>query len=230
MESSSEWNLMKAGQFELAYEMISSQIANNPNSTRRHIYNRGLCLLNLKKAEQALVDFRTLIELRPDSDAGYIGAGLALWWMDQYTQAIEAWSNGINSVYTDAAGGISVPAFLFFAATKLKDPGLEKESIKLLRIRYQTKQAGAWPGPIAGFLLAKINEADLIEKAEQRPALRTRMLTKVRFWLGVHGLRQKNIALYRHHLYQATLGHILEPEYYLAKAEIRSLDSSVREK
>ena len=224
MESISEWNLMEMGQFELAYEKITKHIVDDPKRILRYIYNRGLCLLNLEKPEQALLDFQKLIELRQTSDSGYIGAGVALWWMDQKTQAVQIWQNAIDSRYTDAAGGVTVPALLFFAASRLKELNLEKDSIRLLRTRSKTKRASAWPGPVAKFLLGDITEEELLQKVYQFPTLQARMLTKANFWIGVDHYRDGNIESYRYHLNQTRAGHILEPEHYLAKVELQILN------
>jgi len=223
MDSFSEWSLMEKGQFELAYEKITKHIVEDPTSILRYIYNRGLCLLNLENPEQALLDFQKLIELRQSSDSGYIGAGIALWWMDRKTDAVRMWQNAINSHYTDAAGGITIPALLFFAASRLDESNLEKDSIRLLRTKSKTKRATAWPGPVAKFLLGQITEEEFLEKAYQWPTLQSRTLTKAHFWIGVDQYRQGDIESYRYHLHQARSGHILEPEYYLAKVELLEL-------
>lgn len=223
MNSASEWNLMEQGLYGLAYEKITEHIDKNPQDFIRYAYNRGLCLLNLEDPKHALLDFEKLIDLRPDSDSGYIGAGIALWWLNRKIDAVNMWKNAIKCKYTDAAGGVMGPALIFFASSMLNDLDLEKYSIRILKAKYRTKRAGAWPGPIAGFILGKITETDLLEKAVQRPGLRARILTKAHFWIGVFCFRQNNIDGFRDHLYQSHMGHIIEPEYYLAKYELKSL-------
>jgi tetratricopeptide (TPR) repeat protein len=223
MRLPSEWNLIEQGQFELAYKRITEHIEKNPKYVLRYIYNRGLCLLNLEKPDSALEDFQKLIELRPDSASGYIGAGIASWWLNQKTNAIQLWKKTVESNYTDAAGGITGPALLFFAASRLHDVNLEKDSLRLLKAKSRTKRASAWPGPVAEYILGNISETDLIEKANRRPALKSRMLTKSHFWIGVAHYRRNDVQGYHYHLNQAYLGHMVEPEYYLAKIELQGI-------
>ena len=206
----------------MAYAQITKDMAENPDAILHHIYNRGLCLLHMNRPEEALADFQTLSKLRPDSDSGYIAAGIALWWLDRPRESAKIWRKSINTKYTDAAGGVEVPALLFFAASRLFDSSLEMESLDLLRNRWKTKRSKAWPGQIAGFILGKLDEETfLIGNVTDNPVWMKRRLTKAYFWIGLSYYRQGNMKKYKYYLQESLSGHILEPEYYLAKHELQ---------
>ncbi|MGB8253727.1 MAG: hypothetical protein WCF08_10980, partial [Anaerolineaceae bacterium] len=156
------WDLMKKGEFELAYARLTDEMVKNPDSLHRTIGLRSRCLLLLDRPDVAVIDFQKLIELRPYSDYGYIDAGIALWCLDRRNEAVETWKRALPTTYTDAAGGIEVPAILTFAAIMMTDRTLEKYSRSLLEKKWKTKRVAVWPGPIAGYLLGKIDDDTLI--------------------------------------------------------------------
>lgn len=61
--------------------------------------------------------------------------------MGNSVEAITIWKEGLNTPYTDAAGGVEVPATLLFAAVSVQDKDLEKEAIRLLKKRSRVKRA-----------------------------------------------------------------------------------------
>ncbi len=231
MKPPSPWRLIEQGQFELAYQMMTREMNENPDRVNRHIYNRGLCLLLMDRRPEALADFQTLQKIHPDVSGGYIASGIAFWSLNQKMNAVESWKRGIDARYTDAAGGVEVPALLFFAASRLGDSTLEKETRAILRKRWKRKSVSFsspsiknWPGPIAGFLLEKLDEKAFLEEAKKKkdPVLEKRRLTQVHFWIGLSYYRQGNIDRYQYYLLKSLSGHTLEPEYYLAKYELEN--------
>jgi tetratricopeptide (TPR) repeat protein len=221
---STGWFLMKNGSYQLAYAIMTKEIERDPKVGLRNIGNRAFCLLHLDRPEEALLDFLKWIELDPIAVSGYVGAGIAYWWLNKTSKAIETWKSGLHVKYQDAAGGVEVPALLYFAATILADPRLEKQSIALLNKKWNTKRVKVWPGPIAGYLLGKISERVFTNYGKiQNPILLTRRLTKIHFWIGVTSYRQGNIQEYQNRLKQSFLGNFIEPEYYLAKCELDKL-------
>jgi lipoprotein NlpI len=220
----SMWKLMEQGQFELAYARLSDKMAKDPNNMSHYLYNRALCLLLLNNAEEALIDFQKYVELRPETDAGYIGAGIALWWLNHRQEAVKIWQSAVNSKYTDAAGGVQVPALLFFAASQLSDVILEKKARSLLRLRWHRQSERIWPAPVAGFILGQIDKDYFLSQALQSNALRARRLSKAYFWIGLYCYRQGDLDSYKSHLGESlSLGKIIEPEYYLAKYELHRI-------
>lgn len=144
--------------------------------------------------------------------------------MNRYSEAVEAWKSALQATYTDAAGGVEAPAFLLFAATMMSDLNLQKEAITLLQKKWKTKRVECWPGPVAGYLLDEIDENTFLRYGKvKNPILNKRNLTKIHFWMGLSYFRQGNLQKYRKYLQKAVQGHIIEPEYYLAKCEIKKM-------
>ncbi len=223
-----EWDLVKQGQFELAYVRMTEDMTKNPDRVLRHIYNRGLCLLHMGRLQEALADFQTRISLRPESASGYVGAGIALWWLGRPWEAVEVWRTATGAKYADGAGGIEAPALLFFAASRLADQKMEKEARSLLRKKWKPRLAKVWPGPIAGFLLGKMDEETfLVKQAFENPILEARRLCKAHFWTGLVYFRLRDIQMYEYHLQQSLIADRFEPEYFLARYELQRLNAKL---
>lgn len=218
------WDFMEKGQYELAYIRMTEEMLRNPEYEHRNNGNLAHCLLLLGRPEEALVYFQKMINLQPTSVSGYIGAGIAFWWMDRINDAVEVWKQALPAIYTDAAGGVEVPAFLTFAAIMMSDRTLEKYSRSLLEKKWKTKRVAVWPGPIAGYLLGKIN-ADVLMSYSMigNSILKERRLTQIHFWIALNNYHYGNNKEYQKHLKQSSLGNIIEPEYYLAKWEINKM-------
>lgn len=220
----SAWDLVKQGQFELAYAQFTEKVTREPDLAP-HYTNRGLCLLNMGRLEEALADFQTVIRLRPETTTGYVNVGITLWWLGKPLEAVEIWRSGIGAKYRDKAGGVEIPALLFFAASRLADQEMEKDARSLLRKKWKPRLAKVWPGPIAGFLLGKMDEETfLVKQTFENPILEARRLCKAHFWTGLIYFRQEDIQKYQYHLRQSLVEAKLEPEYYLAKCELQRLN------
>jgi tetratricopeptide (TPR) repeat protein len=226
MKGLSSWDLLERGQFNLAYSQMTKDINEKPDTAIHHLANRGLCLLLLGRPSEALADFRMLLGIHPESSTGYIFAGISQWWLGQPLESVAMWEEAVNAELTDAAGGVQSPALLYFAATHLRDSCLEKHSIELLKRRLRSKRIKAWPGPIAEFLLGKLDKTEFLHKsaAVDNPILEKRRLTKAHFWIGFRYYRQGNTNEYKSYLQKSLAGHILEPEYYLASYELLNID------
>jgi lipoprotein NlpI len=221
----SAWELVQQGQFELAYARLTEKVAREPDRAP-HYTNRGLCLLNMGRLEEALTDFQTAIRLQPESATTHVNVGITWWWLGKPLEAVEIWRSGIGAKYRDEAGGVQVPALLFFAASRLADQKMEKEARSLLQKKWTPRLAKVWPGPIAGFLLGKMDEETfLVNQTFENPILEARRLCKAHFWTGLVYFRQGDIQKYQYHLRQSLVEAKLEPEYYLAKCELQHLNS-----
>jgi predicted Zn-dependent protease len=71
------WQLVKEGEFQLAYEMLTEKIAQQPNNAP-FFANRGTCLLAMHRLQEALHDFQKEYELLAHTDAGAISTALTL--------------------------------------------------------------------------------------------------------------------------------------------------------
>ena len=92
------------------------------------------------------------------ADIIYGMAGTALWCLDQRLNAIQMWRDGLRCRYSDAAGGISNLLMLYCAS--IVDPSVE-ETTKIkqtLAVKIQDPRADTWPGPLARYVLGRIDE------------------------------------------------------------------------
>src|SRR3972149_49542 len=221
--TSSGWIYMEQGLLDKAYSVMTEEIAAWPDSSGYYM-NRGLCLLNMNRPEDALKDFRECIRLSPDADAGYISAGIALWWLKKQQEAIQTWQQGLGAKYRDAAGGVEVPALLYFGAFHLANAKMETKARSLLKRKWRPRLAKIWPGPIAGFLLGEMDEETfLVKQTYPHPNLESRRLCQAHFWVGVSYLRQGNQERYKYHLQLSLLTNaVIESEYYPSKSELQT--------
>jgi hypothetical protein len=223
------------GNWEMAYRSANLACERDP-ATIQHIGDRAFSLLALHRLEESLLDYQRVQELHPNTDALALQIGVLLWWLTQHSAAVESWRSGLEAAYTDPAGGVSCPAFLFFASIRLGDRALVREANAWLRRRWTPRLAKIWPGPIIGFLLNAI-EQDTFLTAQTflHPVLEARRLCKAHFWVGLSCYRSGNVSGYFAHLRQAIQDSspehraiMLEPEYWLAHAELELNSQPIR--
>jgi tetratricopeptide (TPR) repeat protein len=227
------WEYMQEGRWEVAYQALTIAITTEPQ-TAPHYANRGTCLLAMRRRDEALADFEKALELLPKVQGCPVKAGVVLWWQKRHLQAVEMWRRGLRAEYRDAAGGVEVSALLFFAATRLDDVKLEKEAWGILLNLWKPRLAHVWPGPVAGYLLGRMDESTfLVNQTFSDPILEARRLTKAFFWVGLKRYREGNKQEYFFRLKQSTeqdtpqhRSVILEAEYWLALAELELKDAA----
>ncbi len=123
-------------------------------------------------------------------------------------------------VYTDAAGGVEAPCLAWFAGQSLHRPELVDSAVRFLKRRLRSKQAQAWPGVIAQFILGRLPEEELFLEASKSEPLRKRRLCKAEFWAGVVAGAAGDGPKATARLHSAARCEaLLEVEYYLARYE-----------
>ena len=73
----------------------------------------------LQRLDEALRDYECLHSLAPNTDAYPILLGIIRWWQERPGDAVDWWREAHLAAFTDAAGGVTAPAMLFFAASRL---------------------------------------------------------------------------------------------------------------
>lgn len=217
------WDLIMMGKFEEA--MIVADNEYILKKDRLTLNNKCLALLALKKYEEAIEVSESLItnSIVGESDSDYKKKGVALWFLDRKQEAIGVWKSALNTPYTDAAGGVEVPALLFFAAVMTSDVKLRKESMKLLRRRVKSKRIINWPGAIASYLLGDIDEQTLLAGISTQPSLQSRGLCQANFYIAVKCLESGDIERARalvNEIHQLPKVAMLHMEFYLSDAII----------
>ena len=226
--------LVESGDLTGAYRAATANLARWPH-IGAYAWNRGTCLLALGRPEEAPADFRLAARLQPDSDAAPARSGVALWGLGRRAEAAAAWRAATGMAYTDAAGGVEIPALLTFAAVRLGDMALAGAARALLRRHWRPRLARQWPGAIAGLLRGKLDEASFLHgQTFLHPILAARRACRARFWVAVQRERAGDRSGYRHHLRLALEGEedparralLLEHEYWLAKSALAALDAA----
>jgi tetratricopeptide (TPR) repeat protein len=225
-------DLMKNGKYTQAYDLMTEQMEKEPRSVSRYIFERAYCMLDLEQPEEALLDFQKGIALHEkdrishQNDAvGYLGAGIAFWWLKDYAGAVECWKRALPGRYKLVYGEVEALSFLYFAATIQNDPHLEKEVVALMEKKWQSQSRDIWQDSIIGFLLGKIDHDTLIREGNKiDPTLSVESkFTKIHFWLGMVDYRHGDKKEYQNRLKRVLSGDMLQPEYYLAKCEIKKI-------
>ena len=159
------------------------------------------------------------------SDHPFIRRGVANWLAGREDEAIASWKGGSNPQYTDAAGGVTVPALLLFASIRRSDADLGRSSRSALKKLCRRRRLAIWPGPIVHFLLEDLTEEDLLCAAAE-PAitiLAQRYLCQAEFYVAVRRLAhgdQNGFVRYLEQSCSHGLPSIVESEFYLARGEL----------
>ncbi len=178
---------------------------------------RGLALLELKRWPQAARSFEDA------PDAGQSGtmlelAGAARWLAGERELAVERWVAALDAGYEGPASRLKPPALLVYAGTRLGDERYVLRGTRLLGKTWKTKIQRTWPGPVAGFLLGKIDERSFLEDGYSDPDLEARRLASAHFWAALKDPRKA-----RAHYEAAIAGEgagVLEVEHHLAHGEL----------
>ena len=178
---------------------------------------RGLALLELRRWNEAARVFEeapdaaqsgTLLEL----------AGAAHWLAGEREQGVERWIAALDAGWEGPASRLKPPALLIYAGTRMGDDRYVIRGTRLLTKSWKPKIQRIWPGPVAGFLLGKIDEKALLEEGYEDPELEARRLASAHFWVAL-----KDPANARRHYEAAVSGEgasVLEVEHHLAHAEL----------
>jgi lipoprotein NlpI len=223
-ETRSGWDYAQLGEFSKAYAALTLDI--EKEYTRAlHYMNRGIVLLNLFRLLEAEQDFRSYIDLSPDSSAGYIKLGLSQWLQNEKSLAIATWRLALTARFSDEAGGVEAPSLLYYSALTTNNNADLEQARDLLRRRWRASLAKIWPGPIIAYLLGEMDEETfLIRQTFLNPDLESRRLCRANFWIAVQRLSigdEENCKGFWKKC--AAVRQLLETEYYLANHELKRL-------
>lgn len=220
------WESIIQSDFARAIDEYSARIAVEPKRGP-HYANRAIAYLGLRDYKAASDDYAAEVRLVPDSDGGYIGQGMCLWCQYRPSDALVVWREGLHASYTDAAGGVELPAVLLYAGLRLADPKVQGEARQMLRKSMHRKHIVNWPGAIVPYLLGKLSDRELWE-AVHRPSLpevlEERHRCQANFYVGVNALARGDESRYRTYMREcaASWYGFLEQEYHLACWEVEN--------
>lgn len=216
----SYWDLSQQKDFYGIYKKANEEYAETKSESSLR-YKTGASL-HLKRYQDVLENATELIKISNGrTDTEYIWAGIANWFLGNYADAVEILKKGLKTKYTDAAGGVEIPALLYYVAIRSNDKKLEKEAITLLKKRCKSKVSLNYPGSIAGYILDRISDDELLNSYASFKELKTRILCKAYFYIAVKNLKNGNEEMFYENLKNCIEnGSYLENEYFIAIGEI----------
>jgi len=155
------WTLLRAGtvEQEAGLRTVQQAYAGQPHPS--HAMELGVALLWLRKYASAWEHFRATIDADParSGDNDYGMAGVAKWCLGEPDEAVAHWRAGLAANYARASGlGVIMPLLLFFASVVKPETFDEGSARKLLLEKTKDLRIRNWPGPVARFVLAEIDE------------------------------------------------------------------------
>lgn len=216
------WELIQNNNFIGACEIADLQYNETKNILL--LRNKIYALFHLRKFEGVIELSKKIIELRKgESDSDFINLGIAYWAILDYEKAINAWQEAHSSIYKDAAGGIDVQIYLYYASIRTENDLLKKDTIKGIKKLLKSKRATNWPGPLGSYLLSQIDYSCMMESVSEVPMLKERQLCQGNFVHAIKILEQGNLKVFYEILeFCINLGSsaYLEQSYYLAMIEL----------
>lgn len=216
------WSLIENNEFEKACKKADEEYINTGDILA--LRNKVYALFQLKKYNDVISLTEKLIEDRKgDTDVDFLNLGIANWILGNITKAIEAWQQAQNALYKDAAGGMEIQVFLYFAAVKTGQNKLKSTVIKSIKKLLKSKRAINSPGPLGHYLIDDITENELFSYVASVPILRERQLSQVHFALATKKLDAGNTDEYYKELKDCIsygAASYLEQMYYMAKGEL----------
>jgi len=225
---SSIWDIVKIGKYEEACLAADREFAETQSLSP--LRNKVFALLCLEKYDEVIrLSNDIIIKANGESDGDFVFLGVAHWLLGRYRDAVTVWERATDTKYTDAAGGVGIQLLLFYASVKLQDDKLKACALKQLQTLCKHPTANNWPGPLAGLVLGKLQEADVRSKMSKQPILKARQTCQAAFYIGTMQIASQDMHGYIEHM-RESCGQggacLLEQEYYLARDEVMSWGAS----
>ena len=188
---------MQSGDADQAIRMLREAYEQMPDAS--HIMELGVGYLWVKDYQAAWNHFQIVNQERPLYGAAFYGMdGVAKWCMNDPEESVRQWRAGLKCQYADGAGGVKLPLLLFITSVIKPIIFSKAEAEKLLTVRANDRHVKNWPGPVAEYLLGRIDEKGLRSKCvgvhEDDTFMRHWMTD---FFMGVLELARGNIGHYQ---------------------------------
>ena len=216
------WGLITSGCFVEACD--KADLEYQETKSIFPLRNKVYALFHLGMYLEALKLLNKIIVLtNGQTDSDYIFSGIAYWLLDNKKDAINTWQQGEKCIYTDAAGGVELQLFLYFAAVSINDEILKALTKKLLQKILKSKNAINFPAPLGRFILGELSESELLSFVVNIPILRERQLCQANFVIAIKKLEIGDQDGYKKKLNDSVsngASSFLSKMYYLAKGEL----------
>jgi hypothetical protein len=214
------WDLIENGEYYEAIKAADGEYAKTSSSLS--LRNKIFALLITKRFDDVISTCDYLISKESgESESDFKFKGTALWNQNKWQEAIDTWKNGVNSKFTDAAGGVEVPLLLYFAAVKTNNALLKTQAVKSLKKIVKSSKSKNWPGPLGAFILENIDENVLLSYVSTQPSLRAKQLCQANFYIAIRNLQNGNIDRAKQlikDILQLGKPAMQKPEFYLCEA------------
>lgn len=222
MNEPSVWDLIKQDRFAEACNVADDEY--KITGDYPVLRNKLIALLMLGKLDESMELSKAIVKnTNGKIDLDFIFLGAIHWLKREHSIAVSTWKEGLNSGYTDAAGGVELPMLLFFAAVHEQDAALKKEADRMLKKKIKSKAAINWPGPLGCYLMGAITEEAMYQSLSENPILRSKQNCKADFYVALmrrmDGERPAYIEKLKSSVSHGAVTYLL-PEYYLARAEL----------
>lgn len=235
MATATPWQLLRHGENEEALRRMREAYAHDQGPS--YVMDLGVAYLWLGRYDAAWEHFNGANRKEPKRYDVYYGmAGAAKWCLDERDVAIRQWQVGCDCEYADGAGGVGAPLHLFIASLLAPELFARSDAEKLLTVRADDPRVECWPGPIAEFILRRIDENGFRRKCagvNERDTFMRHWLAD--FYLGVLELSRGNVQRFREAARKASLtsaddfdrtkkqylGKLWHEEFFIARHEIQ---------
>jgi tetratricopeptide (TPR) repeat protein len=195
------FQLFKSGRLEEALAAFNDDLAST--KTPAALSNRAGVYLALRNYAAALEDYSAADDLqytmtRERSDAYRKRIGGALWLLNRREEAETTWYDIVRDLkrgriqFSDASGGAHSALLLFFAGVfRISSTAIEEAEHYFRGLNSAATEA--WPGPIAEFVLGRVDYRELISVAQKSPQLMLRRACQASFYGGVCAHRRGDV-------------------------------------
>lgn len=228
------WHLVRYGNVEEGLALMLEAYQQEPSAS--HVMRLGAAYLWLGRYDAAEKHFQNAIETDPLTTSSFFEmAGTASWCGGDPNKAVKYWHEGLGSQFADAGVAISLPLLLFVASILEAKVLSREEAEQILKKQLEDPRAEDWPGPLAEFVLGRIDEETLAERCiykKEHTTLRRRW--RAQFYEDVVGFDRGDLdsQIFRELMRRASdtslpewaeerkfLALLWSPEFYIARHE-----------
>lgn len=221
------WELIQNDEFEEA--CIVADVEYKMHSNIFLLRNKLYALMHLRRFHQVIKLAGELIILEnAASSFDFKISAIAHWLINERTQAIDLLLKAEKCLYQDAAGGIEVKVYEYFAAVKMGDDKLKRSVTNGIKKTLKNKHS-PWPGPLGNFIIERYSQEEVLSFVSSTPILKERHLCQANFVFAIKELESGNQTAYLQRLRDSIAGGsfaYLEGMYYLSKGEIEEYENS----
>jgi tetratricopeptide (TPR) repeat protein len=231
------WDVLRSGRTELAIQMLQNAFFEKQTSAL--LIELGVAYLWMKDYQAAFDHLSGQMKIIPRRIEKIFGlAGVAKWCLNKPDEAIEQWVDGLKCDYADGAGGVTIPLLLYSASILKPELYSRKNAEKYLIARAKHRKIRNWPGPIAEYILNRIDKSQLLSDLKAYNEINTLINSwRVDFYFGIldyaSGNTEKSTQFIRNatnlsfddfdsnrHLFLSKIWH---EEFYIARHQTQSI-------